>query len=74
MKHVIRNLALQKLLASRFPIIRKVQQMYQVRFLLLDRLPAKVHNVLEAEEFVVLFPSISYQNRVRIGQRNELEL
>lgn len=48
--------------------------MDEIRFLLLHRFPAEVHDGFETQGFMILLPTMSDQDGVRVRERNELEL
>ena len=47
--------------------------MDEIRFFILDSFPAEVDDRLEAQGFVILLPTISDQDRIRVRERDELE-
>jgi hypothetical protein len=47
--------------------------MNHARLLLEDSLPAEVDDAFQAEDFVILFPPMANQDRVRLWERNELK-
>jgi hypothetical protein len=72
---VLRDLAVpEKMLWLGLTIVREIEEMDHVALLLLDHLPTKVDDGLEAKSFMVLFPSVTDQNRVGLWERDELEL
>lgn len=48
--------------------------MDEIRFFLLYRFPAEIHDRPEAQGLVVLLPTIPNQDGIRVRERNELEL
>lgn len=71
---ITRHLALHQLLPSRLPIVRKIEQMNQVRFFLEHRLPAEIYDILQAKDFVVFLPAVTHENGVGHWERTHLEL
>ena len=50
------------------------QQMNEIRFFLLHRLPTEIDDRTETESLVVLLPTISDQHGIRVREGNKLEL
>ena len=71
---VVRDLAFNKLLAGRLAIVREVEEVDHARLLLEDCRPARVDDALEPECGVVFLPPMPDENRVRLRERDELEL
>ena len=74
MKQVIGDLSFHELRPGRLAVIRKVKEVNHTRLLLKDCLPAEIDNALEPEGLVILLPSMSDEDGVRLRQGNELEL
>ena len=74
MPFVVSDFASYEFGARRLAVVREVEKMDHARLFLEDRLPAEVDNALEAERLVVLLPTMSDEDRVRLGKRDELEL
>jgi hypothetical protein len=53
---------------ERFAVVREVEDMQHIFFFLLHHLPAEVYNGLEAQGFVVLFPSVANQDGIGLWQ------
>lgn len=70
---IIGQLSLHQLPSPRLSIIGEVEEMDEIRFLFLYSVPAKVDDVFEAEDRVILFPAFALENRVRFREWNELE-
>lgn len=74
MRLVVGDFAADELRAGRLAVVGEVEQVDHSRLLLLHGLPAKVDDALQPEGLVVLLPAVPDQNRVRLGERLELEL
>lgn len=55
-------------------IVREVEYVQHVLLLLLHHLPTEVDNILEAEGFVILLPSVTDQDGIRLRQGVCLEI
>ena len=73
MKQVIGDLSFHELRPGRLAVIRKVKEVNLTRLLLKDCLPAEIDNALKPEGLVILLPSMSDEDGVRLRQGNELE-
>ena len=58
---------------TRLAVVREVEDVKHVVFLLLDHLPAVVYDGLQPESFMVLFPTVTDENRVRVWERSILK-
>ena len=73
-KQIIGDLSLHELRPGRLAVVRKVKEVNHTRLLLEDCLPAEIDNALKPEGLVILLPSMSDEDGVRLRQGNELEL
>ena len=62
------------IIEQRLSVVGEIKDMKHVVLLLLNHLPAVVNETFQADGFVVLLPTISDQDGVRIWKRNELKL
>ena len=74
MPFVVSDFASYQLGARRLAVVREVEEVDHTRLLAEDRRPTEVDNALQSERSVVLFPAVPEKYRVRVGERNELEL
>lgn len=71
---IVGQLIFQQLIPPCFAVVREIEEVDYVMFLLLDYLPAIIDNLVKSEGFMIGLPAGSYENRVRIWKRDELEL
>ena len=71
---VVCDFAFHEGCTRRFAIVREIEEVDHVGLLLLHGLPAEVNNALEAEGLMVLLPTMSDEDRVRLRKWDELEL
>lgn len=71
---VVRELAFHEGFARRLSVIRKVEEVNHVGLLLLHCLPAEVNDAPEAEDFMVLLPTVSDKDRICFWERYQLKL
>ena len=70
---VIGDFALHEGCTRCFAVVREIEEVYHVRLLPQHGLPAEVNNALEAEGFMVLFPTMPDKNGVRLRKRFKLK-
>ena len=59
---------------ARLAVVREVEDMKHVVFLLQDHFPAVVNNRFEPECLMILFPAMTDENGIRLRERDKLEL